>query len=389
MKKYDFCVVGAGPSGTTTAALLAQKGYTVLLLEKAKLPRYKISGGGILSRAIPLFPIPIDHLYDQSFQLAHLGMHDIAKEWTVSSRPRLMATVMRENLDMALTEYAINKGATLQDKTSFESANIHTTHVEIRTDQGVFEARYLIGADGVYSRVAKTLFPNERLQCCAASEWEIRPTTNSSERSILPYPRFDFGGIRGGYAWAFPKKTQISVGALTTKRGVNLPHAIEQYLKLLKLEKFEILRKGGHPIPYAMRKKGVAIPRVLLTGDAAGLADPITFEGLTYALLSARLATQTVADHFSFPKVVADLYQKRIQDEIGQEMRAAQMMSQFLYGNGSIRRFLFKRNGDRLTKAMVDVAMGKKSYHTDLFSIKNVLKIFFQKKTKSSSLTSP
>src|SRR4029077_6064907 len=107
-------------------------------------------------------------------------------------------------------------------------------------------------------------------------------------------PRFDVGTVPYGYAWVFPKTAHLSVGVLTTHRGaINLHGQLEEYLRVIGLAP-QSTERHGFVIPVRPRAGALARERMLLVGDAAGFADPVTAEGISFATQSGKLAADAI-----------------------------------------------------------------------------------------------
>ncbi len=101
---------------------------------------------------------------------------------------------------------------------------------------------------------------------------------------------------------------------------------------------------------------------VLLTGDSAGLADPVTAEGISYAALSGRLAAAAIAASPGDPRRVARTYQRRLSEEILVELAAARPLARLLYHHPDAIRFLMRRAGEPLCRAMAEILAGRTTY---------------------------
>ncbi|MEE8137580.1 MAG: hypothetical protein V3R89_07050 [Thermoanaerobaculia bacterium] len=115
-------------------------------------------------------------------------------------------------------------------------------------------------------------------------------------------------------------------------------------------------------IPFRPRSSSLARGRVLLTGDAAGLADPVAGEGITWAVRSGQLAAEAIAAHLGEPEATCAAYQESIAREILPELRRARLLARLLYGFPRLRRAAFRRLGPSLCEAMSDVFTGQQSY---------------------------
>src|SRR5262249_48296121 len=117
--------------------------------------------------------------------------------------------------------------------------------------------------------------------------------------------------------------------------------------------------RHGYLIPVAPRREKLARGRVLLVGDAAGLVDPITAEGISHALLSGELAARALADEKLDVSRVAERYQSLLNASILRELKAARFLANFLYHYPRLRDWVFRRKGKRLTEFVADVVMGE------------------------------
>src|SRR5438046_476944 len=143
----------------------------------------------------------------------------------------------------------------------------------------LLEKERLIAADGAMSDVARLAGWIDGRHLIPALEHEIQVDDATFERCARA-PRFDVGIVPHGYAWVFPKAAHLSVGVLSMRRGAGHLHRdLEQYLKALDIVP-RAVERHRFVIPVRPRAEGFARHRVLLVGDAAGFADPVTAEGV-------------------------------------------------------------------------------------------------------------
>ena len=372
---YDAAVIGSGPAGSSAAAELARRGLSVLLLEKAVLPRYKTCGGGILRRAYRMLPASAELVVESTFHDVLLNFQGEGLQFTASRAEPMVRMTMRAEFDQMLVREAQKLGARLLDNCPVKAVHPRSDHVELMTDRGAFRARFLVAADGVQSLAAKAggWAPLPRL--APAIEWELFLSAEEFAR-FGQTARFDFGFIDAGYAWVFPKRHHLSAGILTTgKANLNLAAKLEEYLRFLGINRIERTEKHGYVIPIAPRREPLARGRVLLAGDAAGLVDPITAEGISYALWSGRLAAEAIAEGQPDAAGVGRRYQALLEKHILGDLRAGRVLAKLVYHYPRFRNWVFRRQGRRLTNFAAEVVMGERGYRAALKNPGSYLKM--------------
>ncbi|MBS7638718.1 geranylgeranyl reductase family protein, partial [Candidatus Bathyarchaeota archaeon] len=272
---WDVVVVGAGPSGSISAYLSAKKGYKTLILDMKDFPRYKACGGGVTWRAYN-FLRGLGILI-RSLEAYHreVLIRGFGEEVRVSSDSEefAVATMEREKFDEELLGEAIGQGA------EFRRLKVRGV---IQREAGVglngigIKARYAIGADGAYSLTANS---------SGIRRWSDEDLIFAIEGRAPPHDELTFivDASPSGYGWIFPRGGDSNAGvggAVSRSRDVMM--AFERFSKL-----YGVRMVGSWVIPTGGHGKPIARGRVLLVGDSAGLADPLTGEGLYYAFRSA------------------------------------------------------------------------------------------------------
>ena len=290
MESYDVIVVGSGPAGSTAAYHLGEAGLKVLVIEKQNLPRYKTCGGGVSTRFLKeYFPFSFDPVVSSDVNAISYDMGDFSV--TIPVRPGEIGMVMRSELDHHILHHA---RVALQQGDPVKRIQENKDQVLVTTRSGkIFHARYLIGADGANSIVAHEVGLRKQREMAAAIEVEanVDPQTLQKFKSR---PVFIFGELPFGYLWIFPKNDHLSVGiaAMHPRRG-----ELQARLKVVMARygiSIDDAPLHGHPIPVFTRLQAISTKRVFLVGDAAGLADPLSGEGIRYAIKSGRLASQAI-----------------------------------------------------------------------------------------------
>ena len=374
-KCYDVAVVGAGPAGCSAARVLAQNGMKVVLIEKDKFPRYKTCGGGVLGRAYKLLPEATGEIVEREFRSVALNFlgEDLG---FVATRPTpLVYMTMRTELDCLLAREARNAGAELVESCPVRCVLAGEESVEVTAGGRKFRAKFLVAADGVHSAIAKAVGWPDLPHLAPALEWEVFLTDEAFQR-IGSKARFDFNVIEAGYAWVFPKRDHLSVGILSMRRRSTDLHAmLGRYLGRVGIDKVQRADHHGYVIPVHPRPGRLARGRVLLVGDAAGLVDPITAEGITHAVLSGRLAAKAILEGGFDISKTGGRYEVLVKKDILCELRAARALAYFLYKCPALRAWAFRRQGKKLTDFVADVVMGERGYNGAITSPASYLKM--------------
>ena len=148
------------------------------------------------------------------------------------------------------------------------------------------------------------------------------------------YATFDFGALRNGYGWIFPKSDHLSVGILQTNdyKSTDLNLVLKNFIACQAvLQECTVLKLKGHLIPMGGKPEILHNNRVLLIGDAANLADPWLGEGLFYAISSARIAAEVLLNLNKKGTIDLSAYTTRINQEIISQFRYAKAFAKFVY----------------------------------------------------------
>jgi geranylgeranyl reductase family protein len=359
---YDVAVLGAGPAGTTAARHLAQAGYKVIILEKEVWPRYKTCGGGLTARALQELPKDFDLPVQERCHSSTINISDANLTFTARREQPIIYMTMRDELDAALVSSACDSGAEFRDSHQINKVSVEDDAVTLTSGPETTRARLLIAADGVNSQAASQLDFKDGRILAPAIEWEL-PLSSERANIYSDNALFDFGLLPDGYAWIFPKGEQLSVGlGAMRNRGRNLPQALTRFLQKHELPLSATSSRKGQLVPVSPRKGKLAEKRTFLAGDAAGLVDPVTAEGLTYAMQSGRLAAEAIIGADAHPTKGAEIYQNTLQASLLKETRYGNWLAILLYNMPQWRNWLFRRHGQRLTERMADLVMGEVNY---------------------------
>lgn len=286
---YDTIIVGGDPGGGTAAYFLGEAGQRVLVLEKESLPRYKPCGGALSSHLLEQFPFSFEQVIESRVRAISytLGKHTV----TIPLPAPSMRMVMRGGFDALILSHARAEVRTMVTVLSVEEKEDRVV-VETRGGDRI-ESRYLIAADGANSVVARSLGLRRGKIMAAAIEVEAPAPAAVLDR-FADTPMFIFGEVRLGYLWIFPKSDHLSIGigALHPKPG-ELKATLRRVMARFGIS-LDGLPMHGHPLPIYIHHEPIATQRILLVGDAAGLVDPFSGEGIRFAIKSGRLAAEAI-----------------------------------------------------------------------------------------------
>ncbi|MBI2764397.1 MAG: geranylgeranyl reductase family protein [Chloroflexi bacterium] len=328
MARFDAVVVGAGPAGSTAARELAAAGARVLIIDRAEFPRYKACGGGIPLRTERLLPFPIDSVIEDSVHLldvAYRGRMGFERD---SGAP-FAHMVMRDRFDALLLEQARTAGAEFRPSTAVRSLSRDGV-VRLQAPGFAVEADYFVCADGAHSPVGKMAGLGEDIAECAAWEVEVRADAGALRR-YRSRALIELGYRPWGYAWLFPKASVLSFGVVLPREQAGAMKAyVRRFVARLGLGAADVEVARGHKIRFRRGRERIADERVLLAGDAAGLADEFTEEGIFYAIESGRIAARNVLRAMGGGSLTR--YQQDIDHELMPELRAARLIAFMFYG---------------------------------------------------------
>jgi geranylgeranyl reductase family protein len=317
----DVLVVGAGPAGAAAAYHLARHGVDVILADKASFPREKVCGDGLTPRGVrALQGMGVDPTEAGFVRVDGLRVYGptvtLDLPWPKLERlPDFGVVRTRHDLDHLLVQHAVKAGTTLWERAEVVTPLVDDGWVvgaSVRREDGDAEtvrARYVLAADGAASRFAGKAGvrrdPTRPLGVAARRYYR-----SSREQGAYFESWFDLWEdevILPGYGWIFPVGDDIlNVGAgllNTTSRfkEVSPRRMLDTFVRSLPPE-WEIAESNAEgellsgPLPMGMNRRPLALPGLLVLGDAGGVVNPFTGEGISYAIESAEVAAELVHD---------------------------------------------------------------------------------------------
>ena len=291
-----------------------------------------------------------------------LALAPAGRELEVHRPGGVVHMTMRAALDRRLAGAARDAGARFVEGCTVGDFRDEGARVVLETSLGEVAARVVVAAVGVTSRVARRAGWPAIDELAPALEWEVGVEREDFERLCVA-ARFDLGQPADGYAWVFPKRTHLSIGVVRMRRGpARLAESLGAYLSHLGIAPSRKVERHGWSIPLAPRPGGLARGRVLLVGDAAGLADPLTAEGIGPALESGHAAAGAIVGGGLDPERAGRLYEARLEPTLLTELRAARKLAGLLYRRPRLRAIVFALKGRALAELFTDVVTGERSY---------------------------
>jgi len=289
--RYDVIVVGAGPAGSTTAYRLARAGARVCLVDRARFPRDKPCGGGLTIRAVRELPFSIDPVVEDRVDTLELGLR-YTRRWSGRADVPLVLMTQRRRLDAFFAKQAAAAGADFRD-------GVKVTGVDpdgaVTAGGERLEADVVVGADGANGITARSLgLPAH--EHGVALEGNVGYAHVSRER-FGGRAVVELGAVPGGYAWVFPKGDHVNVGVGGWQsEGPRLRERLHELCAAFEIDEADVRDLRGHRLPMRGASRRPVERRVLLVGDAAGLVDPLSGDGMYEAFVSGRLAAETTLE---------------------------------------------------------------------------------------------
>jgi geranylgeranyl reductase family protein len=300
---YDVAIVGGGPAGSTAAYRLATAGASVLLLDKARFPRDKPCGGGVTGRAARLLPFSIEPVVEDAVDRLECGLR-YRRRFTRHARAPLAYMTQRRRLDHFLLRKAAEAGAEVREGETADAREL--------------DARIVIGADGCNGASAKQLGLADGVVHGVALEANYPHEPRFARAMVL-----EIAVIRGGYGWVFPKGDHVNVGVGGNgEEGSRLRAELRRMCEMYGIDPDAAKDTRGYRLPLRLPGTRLARGRTAVIGDAAGLVDPFSGDGMYEAFLSAQLVAEATLDVLAGRAENLDAYQAAVERRIAPLTRA-------------------------------------------------------------------
>jgi geranylgeranyl reductase family protein len=288
VERFDAVVVGAGPAGSATAIRLARAGARVLLADRARFPRDKPCGGGLTGRAVKELPVDVTPVVEDVVRAFEVRLR-YRKRFERRSEEPLVLMTQRRRLDAFLVEQAAAAGAVFRDGVTVEGVTTGPDGVTLRVAGELVHGDFLVGADGVNGRIARDAGLGGGILYGIALEGNGPLPQGQSGRATI-----ELGVVPGGYGWVFPKEGHANYGVGGwAAEGPRLRAHLQRLCGEHGVDAGTLTDVHGRRLPIR-RTRSAARGPVLLAGDAAGLVDPLSGDGIYEAFVSARLAAAAI-----------------------------------------------------------------------------------------------
>ncbi|ELR96454.1 geranylgeranyl reductase family protein [Gloeocapsa sp. PCC 73106] len=326
----DCIIVGAGPGGVTTAYHLAKKGHSVLVLDKASLPRSKPCGGGVSPAIAKWFDFDFTPVIDNSITQVQYTwkMGDPVQAPLKNVQPMWM--VERSAFDSFLVEQAVKQGAIVKPNTEVTSIQAQSNGWQVNTKTDTFAASYLIGADGVNGPVAQWLGLGDH-QYTLGATLEV-PTSKPPEYLNRAY--FEFGLLKNGYIWNFPKSKGYTIsGGILRGNKANSAELKQQIYNYATEFGLDTSKSSYCEYPLALWRENRTLhtQRALIVGEAAAILDPLTAEGIRPSIWTGIKAANAVSQSLQGDTNALAQYTEIVKQEWGADMVLAQRLAGIFY----------------------------------------------------------
>lgn len=294
--EFDVVICGSGPSGATAAALLAKNGLKVALIDKEDFPRDKLCGGLLTEKSYKL----IESIFGSDFFESDLIEFSSNKFEIFYGKLKVLSAfskklfiyVDRKKFDFAILKRALGIGANFFSKTKI--IDIDIKNMTVFTNNNIFKGRYIIAAEGVNSVIRDCLVKKGILDYGAYKDNLTLAMEFYDYKLAVDRASIYFGFTKFGYGWVFPNKgrTLVGIGALISKNRGLIKKQFNNFLNSIKVE--GPANPHAHLIPTGWIPNRLGSENILLVGDAGGFVDPITGEGIYYAIKTGQMAAESI-----------------------------------------------------------------------------------------------
>lgn len=334
MNKYTVIIIGGGPTGAMCGIELQKAGVSTCIIDRAVFPRDKLCGGLLTKKTLDLLGKscqeipPEEFVIDKTDSVKLYYRNEKVIEFT--SRIPFYFTD-RKILDHVLIKHYQKLGGTVYENTKISLEKIDNEFNTLKLNNESLRYEVLVGAYGCGNLFTRWISKDPRYTFCIEGKVGKDPT----EKNIEIY----FGLIRRGYGWNFPKKDHLAIGIGGENDKRNVRDVFNAFIR--EVTPKDVFSIHGAPVPSGRLVNFKKLrSNLLLVGDAAGFIDPITGEGIYYALLSGKVAADSIlqATRAEDPHY-RDIYLANIR-KIRKNITYAYFLKAILYNSFVLKHFM-------------------------------------------------
>ncbi len=401
---YDVLIIGAGPAGCAAAQQLSGKGLKIALVEKYRFPRDKICGDALSPDVVKQLKLLDPQIADQFSQEARrsncYGLRLFAQKGAAMdlkfpeiAESKAPCFVMRR---LDFDHFLFKTVASLDDISIFQEQSIYRIDRvdaiwELHSSDSTFRAKVLLGADGAQSKLRSSLLQAkiDKKHHVAGLRQYFQNVKGMGARGQLElhfYPE-----IAPGYFWIFPlseHEANVGIGMISasiSKAGVNLKERLAQLIKehpQLKARFAEaqaLEDPRGFGLPLGSLKRPCSGDGFLLLGDAAGLIDPLSGEGIGNAIRSGRVAAEHLQKAFKEQRFDAEFnkaYDREIYRRMWNEFRLSVFLRRIIFYFPLYNRLVRYGGKSRFVRNLLSSIIDNSNFKKSLFSPKFYWQLF-------------
>ena len=369
MPGFDVAIVGAGPSGSTAAYHLTRAGARVLIVDRAEFPREKPCGGGVTARAFERAPVDLTPVVEQvvtklrfSYKLGRFFEYEYLAGPNGDEAQPLAYMTQRHRMDEFLLNHACEAGADFRGGVIVRNVEMDRDAVSIDVNGERIEASVLIGADGANGLVARSVGLKPVTDPPVALEAQFPYPTDAIPGEWSQLLALELGSMPGGYGWSFPKADHFNVGCGGYhSEGGKLRQHLYDLQNHYRLGSLSTRNMRGHHLPTRDEGAPIVRGRTLLVGDAAGLIDPMSGEGIYSAFVSGHLAAARLLRFLDGKDPDLWSYEAAIEREIMSDIRAAKILRDAYHYTPWLSYFMLRRS-EKMREMLCQLITGERTY---------------------------
>jgi len=360
MKAYKVIVAGAGPAGSTTAYECARRGLPVLLLDRAAFPRDKPCGGGVTIRAAKLLPFDIAPVVERTISGMNISWRQ-TQDFDRTYDGAITYLTQRRRLDAFLVEKAVEAGAVFAQHAPVKELRRAGNATEVLAGGVWYRGDSIVAADGANGVTAKLAGIETRLNNGIALEGNFTPGGGVPHKWHEAID-FDIGDVPGGYGWVFPKGDHLNVGVGGWRMaGPTLRRRLDRLARSQGFDPGAIWGLRGHLLPVRTRASRLVNRNALVVGDAAGLLDPLTGEGIYAAIHSGQAAARHLEAYLSGAAADLSGYERDLRRGLLPELETGKTLHRLFHL--APRLFVrLERTSPTAWRAVCMILRGERSY---------------------------